>query len=86
MRVEILSHPQTVAIASHHFTKPTASPSSRFRWCTVEHGGWGSLILASCTLERCQSSCISLFGHVAILKSLLLGDWCSQQIELWRAA
>jgi len=65
--VEISSHPQTVLTASHHFAKPTASPSSRWRLCTVEHGRLDIPALAFCTEEGYSKDLhTSRLGHAVI--------------------
>lgn len=74
MSVEISLHPQTVAGASHHFAKPTASPSSRCRQCTVEHGR-----LEIRDIDFLYTRDIQIILHICSwsrrdLLSLLLGD------------
>ena len=74
MSVEISSHPQTVATASHYFAKPTASPSSRCRQRTVEHGRLGIR-----DIDFLYTEGIPIVLHTSSrprseLLSLLLGD------------
>jgi hypothetical protein len=86
MTVEILSHPQTVVTASHHFAKPTASPSSRWRWCTAERERLEIIDISSLYTGDIENLLHISSWSRSDLSSLLLGDWHSQQIELWRAA